>query len=123
MRSVVVVFPASMCAMIPMLRVLARRAAVVLTVCAFSGRWRARRTPAFKSGLLRKPERGSTPLIPDLRGLSEHHRRQGPQPCARAEYSGSALFGGICHSVSKFLPHATNVCSQACRSLGVGHWG
>jgi hypothetical protein len=32
MRSVVVVFPASMCAMIPMLRVLARRAAVVLTL-------------------------------------------------------------------------------------------
>src|SRR5919198_6475328 len=37
MRSVVVVLPASMCAMIPMLRVLARRAAVVLIVLLVVG--------------------------------------------------------------------------------------
>jgi hypothetical protein len=43
MRSVVVVFPASMCAMIPMLRVLARRAAVVLTLLLRRSRFGGRR--------------------------------------------------------------------------------
>src|SRR5687767_4851266 len=69
MRSVVVVFPASMCAMIPMLRVLARRAAVVLTLLLQRSHGGRGRRPSFLIGVLRKPGRESTPLAPDLRGL------------------------------------------------------
>src|SRR5581483_4729640 len=110
MRSVVVVFPASMCAMIPMLRVLARRAAVVLTLLlqrSLDGR--VLRPATSDRVVLRKPGRGSTSQAPNLRGLPRVHWHD-RQQFARGRYSAPVLFVVNCASVSKFLRNATFFC-------------